>query len=305
MELYQVRYYLAVCRTKNFTRAAEECHVSQPALSRAIQQLEGELGGELFRRERTLTHMTDLGRAVYPALLECFEANQNAKAIATAFLKQGHAPLRLALSRSIDLEWLSPVLGEISTAFPKIEIKMFRGPPHEILEQLKAGDSEIAVAGSIDEDWDRLNAKKLFEEHYGLLLNRQHALVGRNKVEVLDLAEERLLSRPNCWLARSLESKLKEYGIAKVSKHEVPLAEDLAHLVKANVGIASWLENKRVPDGLVVSHVDGVEMSRWIHLYSVAGRKHSPAAAALINLLRARDWESDEQEVAVVEEAKN
>ena len=52
MEMHQVRYFLAVADTLNFTRAAELCYVSQPALTRAIQQLEEELGGLLLRRER-------------------------------------------------------------------------------------------------------------------------------------------------------------------------------------------------------------------------------------------------------------
>ena len=52
MEMQQVRYFLAVARTLNFTRAAEECNVAQPTLTRAIQQLEEEFGGDLFRRER-------------------------------------------------------------------------------------------------------------------------------------------------------------------------------------------------------------------------------------------------------------
>ena len=57
MEMHQVRYFLAVADTLNFTRAAELCNVSQPALTRAIQQLEEELGGLLLRRERKLTHL--------------------------------------------------------------------------------------------------------------------------------------------------------------------------------------------------------------------------------------------------------
>lgn len=66
MEFHQIRYFLALSKSLNFTRAAEECNVSQPALSRAISQLEAELGGELFRRERNLTHITDFGQAVLP-----------------------------------------------------------------------------------------------------------------------------------------------------------------------------------------------------------------------------------------------
>jgi DNA-binding transcriptional LysR family regulator len=290
MELFQVRYYLAVCRTKNFTRAAEECNVSQPALSRAIQQLEAELGGELFRRERSLTHMTDFGQAVHPALAQCFEASLSVKAIAQSFLKQGHAPLNLALSRSIEMEMLSPVLGEIATAFPRIEIKIFRGPPHEIEERMKNGESEIAVAGTLGTDWDRFNARKLFDERYGVLLNRNHALSRRNSFELCDLAKERLLCRPHCWMARSIEGKLKELGTGQVAKHEIHQIEDVPHLVRANFGVGAWPASRRVPDDLVLGHVQDIDLSRPIHVYSVAGRKQSSAAAALVNLLRAKDW---------------
>jgi hypothetical protein len=59
MEMHQIRYFLAVADALNFTRAAEQCNVSQPALARAIPQLEEELGGLLLRRERKLTHLTD------------------------------------------------------------------------------------------------------------------------------------------------------------------------------------------------------------------------------------------------------
>ncbi len=67
MDIHHIRYFLAVCETRNFTRAAEKCNVTQPALSRAVQQLEDEVGGLLFRRERNLTHITDLGALLRPA----------------------------------------------------------------------------------------------------------------------------------------------------------------------------------------------------------------------------------------------
>ncbi len=68
MEMHQISYFLAVARTLNFTRAAEECHVAQPSLSRAVRKLEEELGGDLFRRERGRTHLTELGRTMLPFL---------------------------------------------------------------------------------------------------------------------------------------------------------------------------------------------------------------------------------------------
>ena len=79
MEMHQVRYFLAVAQELNFSRAAEKCNVSQPSLSRAIQQLEGELGGPLFRRERHLTHVTELGEMVSPHLETVYEAALKAR----------------------------------------------------------------------------------------------------------------------------------------------------------------------------------------------------------------------------------
>ncbi|HET9375968.1 MAG TPA: LysR family transcriptional regulator [Chthoniobacterales bacterium] len=66
--MYQIRYFLAVSEYLNFRRAAEECHVSGPALTRAIQKLEDELDGKLFRHERNRTHLTDLGVLIRPRL---------------------------------------------------------------------------------------------------------------------------------------------------------------------------------------------------------------------------------------------
>ena len=62
MEMHQVRYFVALCETLNFTRAAEKCNVTQPSLTRAIKLLEDELGGPLFNRERNQTHLTELGQ---------------------------------------------------------------------------------------------------------------------------------------------------------------------------------------------------------------------------------------------------
>lgn len=82
MEMHQIRYFLATARVLNFTRAADDCNVSQPSLTRAIQKLEDEFGGELFRRERSRTHLTDLGRQMLPHLERTLEAAHAAMQLA-------------------------------------------------------------------------------------------------------------------------------------------------------------------------------------------------------------------------------
>ena len=62
MELTEIRYFLALCETLNFHRAADRCHVTQPALSRAVQKLEAELGSQLFCRDKGQVQLTEFGR---------------------------------------------------------------------------------------------------------------------------------------------------------------------------------------------------------------------------------------------------
>src|SRR4029450_13161234 len=108
MEMHQVRYFLAVARVLNFTRAADECNVTQPSLTRAIKQLEAELGGDLFRRERPAAQLTELGQRMHPLLKQCYEAATGARDLASSFKSGELGALRIALTHSCALSLVFP-----------------------------------------------------------------------------------------------------------------------------------------------------------------------------------------------------
>jgi hypothetical protein len=93
MTLQQVYYFLALCDEQSFTRAARRCGISQPSLTRAIKQLEAELGGSLFQRSRTKSRLSPLGSAVWPHLAAVEGAVIGAKREAAAFLGTSELPL--------------------------------------------------------------------------------------------------------------------------------------------------------------------------------------------------------------------
>src|ERR1700748_1212785 len=101
MELHQIRYFLALAQSLNFTRAAEQCNVTQPALTKAIQKLELELGGALIHRERQLTQLTDLGKLGLPMLERADTAAQSVRASAQEFRRREIAPLKIALASCV------------------------------------------------------------------------------------------------------------------------------------------------------------------------------------------------------------
>jgi DNA-binding transcriptional LysR family regulator len=195
MEMHQIRYFLAVARTLNFTHAAEACHVAQPSLSQAIKKLEEELGGLLFRRERSLTHLTDLGRMVLPLLTQCYESALAAKDLATSIRKGSVAPLRLGLSHTINIEILVAPLSELVKAFQGLELSFYRGTVEEVAQRLKDGESELAIAGPLREAWERFDAYPLFTEGYQLTVSKGHPYAMRNALPF------RSLPASGCWRA--------------------------------------------------------------------------------------------------------
>lgn len=290
MEMHQIRYFLAVARELNFTHAAEACNVSQPSLSQAIRKLEEELGGELFRRERTHTHLTDLGRKMVPLLTRCYESALAARETAKALSKGATVPLRLGLSQTIDLGLLVPALSELARALPGLELKFSRGDGARLMQLLKNGDCELALAGAIEGEWERLDSWLLFDEGFRLVAPRGHRLVGRNRLNISDLSEERVFARPHCENAGDWTAVLGAAGIGAGTADDVGSDQDLLKLVAAGVGIAFMPLSTSIGGTLTPVPLDGVDLRREVRLYAVAGRPRSAAAGALITLLRAADW---------------
>src|SRR5215469_6751936 len=175
MELQKIRYFLALAETLNFTRAAEECNVSQPALTRAIKLLEDEFGGALILREGRLSHLTALGQRMLPVLRQCYDSALSAKALAKSVKEGENSRLSLAIGRTVSLDILLGQLGELHATFPKLQLKIRRGSSAEISSLLKDGDVELALGGPFAETWDRLDSWPMFTEAFDLVVGDDHA----------------------------------------------------------------------------------------------------------------------------------
>jgi DNA-binding transcriptional LysR family regulator len=290
MEMRQVRYFLAVARTLNFTRAAEESNVAQPSLTRAIKLLEGELGGELFRRERPSAMLTPLGERMFPLLKQCYDSAQGARALA-AMINHGEVgSLKLAVSNSIELGLVLPHVNELRTNFSETELKILRGNGPQIVEYLKAGDAELAVGTSIGEAWDRLDTWKLFDEAFDMVLSRAHRLGGQETIAVDDLKPERFLLRNHCEKFDELAAMLRVKGFNADHRHEVSSDQDLLTLLEANIGIGFLPRTVNTPPSLMRTPVAGLELERSVCLYGVAGRQRTPIASTFMKMLRAANW---------------
>jgi DNA-binding transcriptional LysR family regulator len=290
MEMHQVRYFLAVARTLNFTRAAEECNVAQPSLTRAIRQLEDELGGDLFRRERPHAQLTDLGQRTQPLLQQCYDSALSARSLASSIKSGEVGSLRIALSATVETALLMPYILELRKHFKHLDVKLSRGTAPQVAEFMKSGSAELAIASSLGSTWDRLDTWPLFTEGFVLVVGSSHYLAGCSSIQLSDLRGESLLMPTYCEHFESLVSILRSQDFAVDRAHEVPSEHDLEVFLEQGLGVAFVPRSVLFSEGLKRISVTGLDLRRTVSLYGVAGRQRTPVANMLMKMLRAADW---------------
>ncbi len=290
MEMHQVRYFLAVARLLNFTRAAEACNVAQPSLTRAISMLEAEFGGDLFRRERRNTHLTQLGDRMLPILRQCYESAQSAKALASSVKTGGKVSLTIAIGDTVDIAIIVPQIQELARGIKGLEFALMRGPQEKIAEDLKSGAAEVAVTESFDQPWDRLDMWPLITERFVFACSKSHRLAGRSSVDLRELAGEHSIVGNSCealdTVLSALNADRKDTGVGPglLSEH------DCVALIAANLAVGVLPARCARSDGISTGNIATLEPTRSISAYGVSGRRRSPAANTFIKLLRAADW---------------
>jgi DNA-binding transcriptional LysR family regulator len=290
MEMHQVRYFLAVADTLNFTRAAEQCHVSQPALTRAIQQLEDEMGGLLLRRERKLTHLTDFGRLIEPHLRQLAADAEAAKSTAKKFLNLQEAQIRFGVMCTVGPARFMGFLAAFRIGNPGCDITLVEGPPNRLSEMLLQGDLDLAIMAQPDAFNERLDVLPLYRERFCIAFPTGHRLDQQNAVRVTDVAGETYLRRINCEYRDYLADRLREHGLATRVGFQSEREDWIQMMVAAGFGVCFLPEYSPTIPGVRTQLVKDPEVAREISLVSMSGRRFSPAVRTFIAAVRAYGW---------------
>ena len=290
MEMHQIRYFLAVCNTLNFTRAAEQCNVTQPALTRAIQKLEEELGGLLFRRERKLTHMTDLGNLVQPQLEGILKQSDQARTTALSFLQLRDAPLRLGVMCTIGPVRFVSFLSRFGADHPGIEVSLTESIPDALIDMLMDGSLDVAITIVPEEPNERLDFRKLYDERFVVAFPPGHRYESMTEVPIQEIAGESYLSRSNCEYYERLETVLEQQMVQVEDVFRSEREDWIQTMVMAGMGICFMPEFSAVLPGLTTRPICNPPVSRTIHLATVAGRRFSPAVSTFIKAIDRYNW---------------
>lgn len=192
MELHQLRYFQAVARAGSFTRAAEELGIGQPSLSQQIRALEKKVGTPLFERLGRSLRLTAFGEALRePAqrILQQVAMAENS----LANLREGvRGRLRLGVIPTILPYWIAPRIVDFHKEFPEVDLQLIEDSSPRLVEQLQAGDLDIAVASLPVRNPDII-CSELFREPLFLAVSKHHPLAGQPTADLRAFVDEPLL----------------------------------------------------------------------------------------------------------------
>jgi DNA-binding transcriptional LysR family regulator len=280
-----LRAFTALAALRNFTRAARECNLSQPAFSALIRALEDSVGARLFDRDTRKVELTAEGRRFLESATRLLEDFGLALSDLRDLATRRRGRVAVAVLHSLAAGWLPDVLAEFHRAHPGIELDVADALADECIDRVRAGKADFALASSRATS-SELTSELFCADRFHFVCRRDHPLAGRRRVTLQQLGEE-----PFIHLARSssvrqhVDQALWPGRARKVM--ELEQLSTVAGMVRAGLGItvvpALTLFHFRHPE-LATVPLDAPGMVREIFLLRSRDRGLSIAARTLYEL---------------------
>lgn len=286
MELQQFRYVLTVARTRNFTRAAEECFVVQSALSHQIKSLEHELGVQLFTRTSRRVELTEAGEAFLPAARASLESAERAAADASASIGQVRGTLRVGIIPTVTALDVPAALGAFHRTHPGVRVVLRSGGSDGFIDAIAAGQLDIALLGMAEKTVPaRVRTVELSRERLVAVVGSGHRLAERHRLRLADLTDETFADFPEGTPGRAQSDlAFKAAGLRREIAFESMSTDFTVGMIRQGLAIA-LLPPTFVPPGPDLRTIKVDDGPTRIEYLAWSDFNPSPAARAFLDLL--------------------
>lgn len=205
MNLHQFRFVQeAVRRNLNLTEAAKALHTSQPGVSKAIIELEEELGIEIFARHgKRLRRITEPGQQVIKSIELIMRELGNLKRIGEQYSAEDSGTLSIAATHTQARYVLPEAVAKLRLAYPKVNISLHQGSPEQVARMLIDEVAEVGIATESLADYAELVTLPCYEWQHVLLMPRDHALAAKEALTLEDIAQEPLITYHPAYTGRT------------------------------------------------------------------------------------------------------
>lgn len=290
LSFHQLEVFHTVARLLNFSRAAEELYISQPAVSKQVKELEKALGTQLFRREGRRVQLTDAGRVVYDYAAHAFVLTEELRRALAELQGPGRGYLRLAAT-CVPATYLVPrVLSAFQERYPEVHLSLEVADKATVIRQVLQHQVDAGVIDSAaipgDVHWQPFDAVPIV-----LLASPDHPLGNQGTVKLADLGQETIIVELEGSSTREVVGQeLDRLGVQPARTIEIGNVEAIKRAVAANLGLAF------LPLNCVQAELDRGELKKLtlgglsarsqLAVISAKGRRPSATVLAFVALLR-------------------
>jgi len=237
MNLRAISYVVAVADLRNFSRAAEQCNVSQPTLSAQIKKLEASLGIKIFERNNKHVMMTEEGKDIIQSARRILQEVETIKEIAESARNPYAGTFRLGAFPTLSTYIFPGIVPQIKKLMPGLRLILVEEKTAILIDMLHKGEIDAALfAMPVHEDFFEM--KILFDDQFFLACPPDHPLTKKPEIEVEELAKYRLLllEEGHCLRDNALEI-CQQHNIPEEQAFRATGLETLRQMVKAGTGI--------------------------------------------------------------------
>jgi LysR family transcriptional activator of glutamate synthase operon len=190
MELRQLQYFVKVARKEHFTKAAEELHVAQSAVSRQIHQLEEELGISLFVHVGRNVHLTRAGKLFLSRVETILTDLEKSVAEVRELLDPELGEVRLGFPHSLGVNLVPSVVAQFRKEHPKVKFKFKQGKFNSLINDVMNNEVDLALISPFPEKHDQVTGELLITEELFAILPPNHILSEYQTLRLEQLKEE-------------------------------------------------------------------------------------------------------------------
>ncbi len=288
LTLQQLKLFESVARHGNFTRAAEELHLTQPAVSIQLKRLEGQAGLPLFEQVGKKTFPTAAGKAMYAACTDILGRVAELKDTFEELKGEVKGPLLLSVVTTTKY-FMPHLLGNFLQKFPDVDPKLKFTNRARVMERLMNNEDDFVVMGQIPND-DRLMTYPFLENILGVVAPPDHPLANKKNIKLDALVKQRFLHREVGSGTRLVFDQLLEKNGLHIEPYmELGSSEAIKQGVMAGLGLAVLslhsLTLERNAGKLVVLDVKGFPLKRRWYAVHLKGKKLSLVAKTFLEYI--------------------
>jgi len=291
MNLHQLKILLAIAKHRSFTKAAQELHLSQPALSLHVKELEEEYGVDLFDRLGRSVTLTEAGKVVEDGAVRLFALIREMEEALAELKGLRHGHLLLGASTTPGVYLLPRVLSEFQRRYPGIELSVEVANTGKIERSILRDELDVGVVGGSLVAEEQLMVEPYLEDELVIIVPSGHPFAKKGKVNPKELKGQRFLVREEGSATRRVaEEALRQKGIEVELGMELGNTEAIKRAVAEGMGVAivsiHAAEQELKTGRLRAVRIINLPIHRLLKIVYRRRKRLSLAAKAFLQLLR-------------------